>query len=76
MQTSPDKIRWDLSPLFDGTDDQNLSDDLTDALYLAKQFREAFHGRIKAAENFPESFVKAVQDYEKLQLKILISHKH
>jgi len=68
---SPDKILWDLTPLYAGTVDQNLKADLTAAHHQAEQFRASFHGKIISPEIKPKIFSKALHEYEVLQLKVL-----
>ena len=70
-QISPDKIRWDLTPLYADLDDEKLQSDLSAAHQLAEQFRDAFHGKINCPEINPASFSKALKEYEALQLIVL-----
>jgi oligoendopeptidase F len=71
LQTSPDKIRWDLTSLYTALDDEKLEDDLVTAHQQAEQFRDDFHGKINCPEITPTSFSKALHAYQELQLKVL-----
>jgi oligoendopeptidase F len=70
-QTSPDKIRWDLTPFYAALDDVKLQEDLMAAHQQAERFRDNFHGKINSPEMTPASFSKALHEYEGLQLKVL-----
>lgn len=71
LQTSADKIRWDLTSLYTDFDDEKLQADLVDAHQQAEQFRNAFHGKINHPEINPASLCKALKEYEALQLLVL-----
>ncbi len=68
---TPQKIRWDLTPLYLATDDHALEEDLSLALREAEEFRASYHGRINLPELDPEIFVESLNRYESLQLKVL-----
>jgi oligoendopeptidase F len=71
MSPSPDKINWDLTPLYADSSDRNLQADLAAAQDAAEQFRASYHGHINSTEINPKRFSKALQEYEALQLKVL-----
>ncbi|MDH3454612.1 MAG: M3 family metallopeptidase, partial [Desulfuromonadales bacterium] len=70
-ELAPDKIVWDLTPLFAGCDDQRLQDDLAAARREAQQFRKSFHGRINRAALTAAQLGDALRQYESLQRKVL-----
>jgi oligoendopeptidase F len=70
-EISPDKVRWELTPLYASTKDQKLQEDLTVAHQQAEQFRNTFHGKINHPETTAVSFSKALHEYEELQLRVL-----
>ena len=69
--SSPDKIRWDLAPLYAGFNDQLLQDDLIAARSDAEKFRNSFHGQINSSAITSAQLSKALQQYETLQLKVV-----
>lgn len=71
INLSPGKIRWDLTPLYAGSDDQKLQADLASAHHQAEQFRSSFHGRINCPEIVAAGLGQALHEYEVLQLKVL-----
>ena len=68
---SPDKILWELAPLYAGLDDQHLQDDLLAARSDAEKFRNSFHGKINSSAITAARLGKALQQYEELQLKVV-----
>lgn len=47
MSTGAEKIRWDLSFLYEGVDDPKLDRDLKDALKRCRAFKAAFKGKLR-----------------------------
>ncbi len=72
--SSANKIRWNVASLYAGTDDQHLQDDLLAARSDAKKFRNSFHGQINSSAITAAQLGKALQQYEKLQLKVVKPH--
>jgi len=68
---SPDKVRWDLTPLYADSDEQKLQDDLTAASQAAGQFRAAFYRQINCPEITATKLSEALQRYETLQIGVL-----
>ncbi len=66
-----EKIRWDLSPLYAGPDDLQVTDDLTTVQELAVQFRAAYHGQISGSGLSPATLSAALRQYEALQRRVL-----
>lgn len=70
-QLFPDKIVWDLAPLFTDPDDQNLQEAFAAAGDKAEQFRRSFHGQINHPELTATRLSKSLHLYQELQLAIL-----
>lgn len=67
----PDKLCWDLTPLYASPDDQRLLEDLSAAHDEALRFRTTYHGQVNAAGLTAVLLSDALRRYECLQLKIL-----
>jgi oligoendopeptidase F len=68
---SPDKILWDLSPLYADSDEQKLQEDLAASSRAAGQFRSSFYGQINGPEITATRLCDALKQYEALQLGVL-----
>ncbi|MEX1011777.1 MAG: M3 family oligoendopeptidase [Balneolaceae bacterium] len=67
-RTGAEEIVWDLSDLYASPDDPVLEKDCEEVLREAENFAANYRGKV---ENMgPESFFKALQEYEKLILKL------
>jgi oligoendopeptidase F len=62
MTTGAETIRWDLSDLYSGPDDPELTGDLDSALDDAKSFGERLHGRI--GDLGPAEVATAIDDLQ------------
>jgi oligoendopeptidase F len=58
---------WDLSLLYQGIDDPALQQDVAAAEERARQFADAYRGRIHAADLTAERLLAALQEYEEIQ---------
>ncbi len=61
-------VKWDLSDLYDGPDDQNLAADKKAALQEAEDFAKKYRNSVKNLD--ASSFSQALQEYEDIVEKI------
>ncbi|MBT5711772.1 oligoendopeptidase F, partial [Candidatus Poribacteria bacterium] len=57
---------WDLSDLYSGIDDPELTQDLADMGGRAQAFEQEYKGRIATADLTASLLMKALRDYEAL----------
>jgi oligoendopeptidase F len=67
QQNAESNLCWDLSPIYQGSDDPRWRQDLTAAREQARTFRRDFRGRLEGEQLSPEVLVAALRAYEELQ---------
>jgi len=62
--TSADGIEWDLTDLYEGSEDPQLEQDIEKSIQKAEKFRKKYKGNIESVELSLKEFREALEEYE------------